>query len=121
MKYTLPQPVGIYRIYNTITGKSYIGQSSNVYNRVRRHFRNLKQQNISENKQMRRDYRLYSNGFKAEILELCPMVGMTNYEVYKWLKDNEQYYIGKYDTENTGYNGKYAPPKWCEWKHRKIV
>lgn len=121
MRYTLPQPVGIYRIYNKVTGKSYVGQSANVYNRIRRHMRYLKQQHASENKQMKRDYRLYPEGFRAEILELCPVVGMTNYDIYNWLKTNEQFYIEKYDSKRTGYNGVYTPPEWSRWKNRKVI
>lgn len=121
MRYTLPQPVGIYRIYNTITGRSYVGQSANVYNRLRRHFKNLEKQHHTENKQMKRDYRLYKDGFKCEILELCDVVGMDNYEVYNWLKTKEVFYIEKYDSQRNGYNCKYTPPEWSKWKHRKVV
>lgn len=50
---TLPMS-GIYCITNTVTGKCYVGQSKNVYERVQVHFRALRH-GIHENRLMQKE------------------------------------------------------------------
>lgn len=84
---------GIYRITNLLTGKSYIGQSVHIEERIRRH------------KQCPKDqlhYPLYQDmcqfgidNFNFEILEVCTP---------ELLNEREIYWIAFYDTYYSGYN-----------------
>lgn len=87
---------GIYRIYNKFTNKSYVGQSANVYERVKGHY------NWKGDCYYSRDdwhYDLVSNpqDFEWEILK----EGVHNQSDLDRL---EIYYIGKYDCIDNGYN-----------------
>jgi predicted GIY-YIG superfamily endonuclease len=49
--------VGIYRIYNKITGRSYVGQSSNIENRIKQHFSKIRSSfPTGADKRMKEDY-----------------------------------------------------------------
>ena len=88
---------GIYRIYNIINNKSYIGQSRNIKERWYYH-------KLSVKNESRKDYttaihtaiRKYGlQNFKLEILEECPV---------NKLNSRERYWIKQYNAYNDGYN-----------------
>jgi len=85
---------GIYKIINTHNSKCYIGSSKDIKNRLKRHFRNLKN-NKHKNKHLQASYNKYGKDkFTYEILTLCE-------------KDNlysvEQTYLDALDF-NSNYN-----------------
>ena len=82
--------IGIYKITNLITQKSYIGQSLNINRRFQEHCRKNEQQ-IDQSIQK---YGL--DNFKFEILEECSA---------EQLNDREDYWIEYYNTiVPNGYN-----------------
>lgn len=91
--------VGIYRIINTVTNASYIGSSFTVEKRIKRHADDLKNHK-HHNVKMMNDFLIYGESvFEFEILkeyELPP----TRQDLYA----EEDLFISKYDTKNTGYN-----------------
>ena len=81
--------VGIYKITNHVTGKSYIGQSEDIEYRFKEH-KWHKQLSIGH------DIDVYGEeNFSFEVLEECSV---------DKLDEKEDYYILKYDTRNNGYN-----------------
>lgn len=94
----LVEDSGIYRIYNTINNKSYIGQSKNIKKRILYHHLcdfNNPNNCCYENKfyQAIRKYGL--DNFEVEILVLCKEED---------LNENEIRLIGKFDSFKNGYN-----------------
>ncbi|MGL5086838.1 MAG: GIY-YIG nuclease family protein [Clostridium sp.] len=94
----LVEESGIYRIYNTINNKSYIGQSKNIKKRILYHHVydfNNPNNSCYENKfyQAIRKYGL--DNFEVEILVLCDQ---------KELNQNEIELIDKYNSFKDGYN-----------------
>ncbi len=88
--------IGIYRLYNVITGESYIGQSVNLLNRLNDHLKsNATPSNQSLIANAIRYYGI--NNFMFQILELC------NKEDLDWKED---YYIRLYRSNiyGLGYN-----------------
>jgi len=81
--------IGIYKITNIITGRSYIGQSKDIEKRFSEHiYHSTSKIDVNIN--------LYGkDNFIFEVLEECPV---------EKLDDLEDYYIQKYDTINRGYN-----------------
>lgn len=88
---------GIYKIENTNTGRVYIGQSKNIYNRFQQHKTELKS-NTHHSLKLQRSYNKTSdkNVFKFSVVEIV------NDE--KMLNEREQHYIDYYDSYNNGYN-----------------
>ena len=86
---------GIYVMRNLINGKVYIGQSVDIYNRLRVHEWNLKN-NCHINNYLQKAFN--KNGlenFKFEIIEQCPEEDLSNKEIY---------YIEKYRNTIQLYN-----------------
>lgn len=84
----------IYIIKCLKNGKCYVGQTKNVYRRLREHKRDL-EKNISHNPLMQADYNKYGlDAFDYEIL----------YESDENLDEKEREYIQKYRELNSCYN-----------------
>lgn len=86
---------GIYKISNIKTGKSYIGQSTDIYNRFATHIKTGCGMLFTNT----------NNQMYDDMLE----IGAENfiYQVVEKTKDlnkREVYWINKYDTYNNGYN-----------------
>ena len=92
---------GIYIITNLRTGKSYVGQSGNVYRRRKQHFSALKS-GKHENWMMQFEFNRYGRrNFRWRVLEWCP----TNQ-----LNEREKYWINKLNTRTPkGFNLTWAP------------
>lgn len=92
--------LGIYKIENLINGKIYIGQSSNLTNRIKRHKSNSLKKNYREsNKPLYRAIRKYGiDNFSFEIIHHC--------EYKESLNKLELYYINRYSSNipKYGYN-----------------
>ena len=86
---------GIYKITNQLTGKVYVGQSQNVYEREIEHFTALRRGH-HPNKTMQRDWNKNNRGFRFDIIEFVPL---------SQLNEREKYWIDKLDSmEPKGYN-----------------
>lgn len=87
---------GVYQIYNTETGKRYIGSSINVERRLKEHYRNLKKHKHC-NQHLQNAWNKYEEYLIFEPLEYC--------EPDECLK-LEQQYIDYYNSANreNGYN-----------------
>lgn len=93
---------GIYKITNNITGKVYVGQSQNVYEREIEHFSALRR-GKHPNKQMQHDWNINHRGFRFDVIEFVPL---------KDLNEREKYWIDKLNTmEPHGYNQDWVPYK----------
>lgn len=83
--------IGIYKITDKISGKSYVGQSMNIFSRWKEHARNIRKgKGINEN-----GVPLKLENLTFEILELCST---------EELDDREIYWIKYYDSYNNGFN-----------------
>ena len=82
---------GIYRLFCTVSGKSYVGQSVNVARRVEGHFKGL-HEDRHPNTHLQRSFNLHGHdAFSCEILEYCDK---------EMLAEREQYWIDHYGFEN---------------------
>jgi len=84
--------IGIYKITNKKTGKSYIGQSNDIERRFKEH------QQKGASSRIPLDVAIQKYGkdaFDYEIIEECSL---------SQLNEKEEYYIRLYDTKNNGYN-----------------
>lgn len=98
---------GIYRLFCTASGKSYVGQSKNVVGRVEGHFKYL-HEGRHANQYLQRSFDLHGHdAFLAEVLEYC------NQEV---LTSREQYWMDHYGLENL-YNLAPAAGTMAGYKH----
>lgn len=89
---------GIYKIENKVNGKIYIGQSVDVYRRLKKHIWDIKNEN---NQYLYRAFRKYGiENFTYELIEECPIEELNEKEKYYIKKFNS--YVG-YDNAN-GYN-----------------
>ena len=103
---TLKEVSGIYRIYNIISGKSYIGQSKNIKKRVLYlhlcDFNN--ENNCCYNSKFYQAMRKYGiDSFEIEILEEC---------CAEVLDEKEREYIDIYDSFKNGYNSTEGGQSW---------
>lgn len=90
---------GIYRFYNTINGKSYIGQSIDLGKRIYAHIRNVRRGDC--NQVIYRAIRKHgSQNFKVQILTVFP----EHENLRKNLDLSEKIYIEYYGTYKSGYN-----------------
>jgi len=86
---------GIYRIYNKVNGKSYIGQSKNVEVRLRAHFRCLSRGSHA-NCHLQSAFLLHgAENFEHQLIEACEEEALTQREEY-WI-DAALYYAGVYN------------------------
>lgn len=84
--------IGIYKITNKITGKSYIGQSIDIKRRWREHINRIG----CLSNQLYIDFQKFGiENFDFSIIEECKR---------EELNDREIYWINYYDTYNNGYN-----------------
>lgn len=92
--------IGIYRIYNKINNKSYIGQSVNIEKRIKTHFWAAFKDNLpSYNFHIYQAIRKYGiDNFDYEILET-----ISTPDIQK-LNELEIKYISLYDSYYNGYN-----------------
>lgn len=103
---TFAKITGIYGIYNTITEKWYVGQSSNVWKRNSGELRELRNYEFF-NAKLKRDCIKYGvDSFKFFILEFCKISELT---------DRENFWIDCKNAIKNGYNSKYE----CGEKIRK--
>lgn len=88
---------GVYRIFNTINGKSYIGQSLDIDRRLKEHYRSLTSLVCSHHSpKLQEDWDKYGeDNFRAEILEICPE---------SKLEEREKYWIYFFNSADEGYN-----------------
>lgn len=87
--------IGIYRIYNKTSGKSYIGQSKNVEGRLRDHFNHLNRGNHG-NYHLQSAFLLYgTENFGYQLIEACEEETLTQREEY-WI-DAALHYAGVYN------------------------
>ena len=85
---------GIYLIKNIKNNKCYVGQSKNVYNRIKEHKDTMKTKN--ENRKFNEELNKYNlEDFEFKVLELCEI---------KELNEKEKYYSNLYDSVENGYN-----------------
>ena len=81
--------IGIYKITDKISGKSYVGQSIHIFTRWSEHARNIKKEKELNG------VPLELENLTFEILELCSV---------EELDDKEIYWIKYYDSYNNGFN-----------------
>lgn len=89
--------VGVYRIFNTKNGKSYVGQSLDISRRLQEHYRSLNSFSICHHSpKLQEDWDEYGeDAFRAEVLEVCPE--------HK-LEEREKYWIYFFNSAEEGYN-----------------
>ena len=89
--------VGIYKITNTVNNKCYIGQSTNLLHRIRKHIKTLLT-GTNRNAHLQNAYNKYGTGnFTIEIIEECTEDSLDEREIF-WI-DYYKAYDPKY-----GYN-----------------
>ena len=88
--------VGVYALLHQPSGKSYIGSSINIEDRVRRHFYNL-HGNRHHSPKLQRQWNESGNEFTVLILEQCAEKDLTSHE---------QLWIDSMDTFNESNNAK---------------
>jgi group I intron endonuclease len=84
---------GIYRIYNTIDGKSYVGQSRNIAARFSKHRRS------ERNRPLKKAFKDYGmEAFTFEVLEELDT------PTQQLLDDREVFFMEQYQSLSNGYN-----------------
>lgn len=86
---------GIYGIQNTVTGKWYVGQAENIYNRWSKHRRELHNGTHHSEKLQRSFDKHHIGAFLFCILEECTAEELDEREIF-WIKQK--------DSLNNGYN-----------------
>ena len=75
---------GIYKITNVVNGKCYIGQSSDLVSRIRKHIRELLNK-THHNEHLQNAYNTYGTGnFTIEIIEECSEENLDEREIF-WI------------------------------------
>lgn len=89
--------IGIYKITNTINNKCYIGQSADLFKRIKRHVKTLTN-GTNRNEHLQNAYNKYGTGnFTIEIIEECTKECLDEREIF-WID-----YYKSYDPQY-GYN-----------------
>ena len=89
---------GIYGIHNTLTGEWYVGQSTNILNRVSFHFSELRR-GIHFCRKMQADYDAHgAEIFSFSILEMCEKSDLDKVE-QKWISEKEAMEYGYNQTK----------------------
>lgn len=89
--------IGVYRILNTKTKRSYIGSSENVEQRIEQHKTNISTGYLNGSKAFDDDFKEHGkDSFEFEILK--------ELKSQKELESWENYFIGKNDSLEHGYN-----------------
>lgn len=83
----VPYAAGVYRIVNTFTGKSYVGATQNLHQRIPSHYVRLKG-NRHKKKEMQSDYNEYGEYFAYEILLLTEDYERMEVELYPQYSHN---------------------------------
>lgn len=111
-----PKMIGIYRIYNIINSKSYVGSSMDIDRRIFHQFYLLKK-NKSHSPKLQNAFNKYKKeNFITEILKICQKEN---------LERLEEKYIRKFDSVNKGYNCSYDTNcatrgyKWSDESRRR--
>lgn len=100
--------IGVYKITNIATNKSYIGKSIDIKRRFRKHKYYLNNEQ-HHNMHLQRSWNLYGEeNFNFSIIEECKE------EELDYL---EMYYIQKYDTVENGFNMNYGGECGRGYKH----
>lgn len=102
----VPEISGIYRLYNFVQGKSYVGQSQNLKKRVYQHWH----PNNKKIPYIDRVIQENPKDFKIYVLERC------NIEL---LDVREQYWINYYNSFRNGYNLTKGGTLWRGENHPK--
>lgn len=95
---SIPNCICIYKIYNTINEKVYIGSTTNLNSRIIQHRYDLKNRTNNCPKLYKDIELLGSNNFKIDILEEFDNISITE------LHNIESQYIIKYNSIENGYN-----------------
>ena len=96
---TLPQS-GIYKITNVRSGKIYVGQSQNVWQRRKQHWTALRD-GRHENKLMQAEWnKCDGRSFRFDVIEFCAL---------EKLNEREKYWIDKLNTIDEGFNLGWVP------------
>lgn len=105
------EKIGVYAIHNLISDKYYIGSSTNVYERMRTHKRNIKRRYY--NSKIEAD--VESN--KENIFEFLVLETFPNNKIKEiTLRRKETEYIEKYNSIEKGYN---IYTSWCNGQYDK--
>ena len=73
---------GIYKITNIINGKVYIGQSTNLKDRIKQHKSMIKNYNENNNYLRKATKKYGYKNFKIEIIKFCDEKELDYYEIY---------------------------------------
>ena len=73
---------GIYKITNIINGKVYIGQSTNLKDRIKQHESMIKNYNENNNYLRKATKKYGYKNFKIEIIKFCDEKELDYYEIY---------------------------------------
>lgn len=95
--------IGIYKLYNKVTDRFYLGKSNNIEKRIQTHFTYIrKEESISETyAKMHEDYKKYGKeSFEYKILEECTVDQLGERETY-WAFKLDIFNSDK--SYNTGY------------------
>jgi group I intron endonuclease len=97
--------VGIYKIVNLITGKTYIGSSVNVYTRITQHVKDIINQTHC-NKDILQDISVYGlRSFEVCLLEECDVEGFDKLTKLEYEYVNKYRGLGVELYNATGYPG----------------
>jgi len=99
-----PKQVGVYRVHNSVNGKSLIGASQDVRARLNRHLAELKL-NTHPNAALLRDWQTYGkDAFRFEVLDTIQPLQDRNYDPREDLKVLEALWLEK--LQPLDYNAK---------------
>lgn len=100
--------IGIYRILNTVTGKSYVGQSVNLDGRFWNHISSLRSER-HPNQHLQSSFTKHGeSSFVFEIICVCEVSALTHLE---------QFWIDSLDSYVNGYNQRPAADSMAGFKH----